>query len=148
MITDHRHLISSLITSAITFIKAGIYINPSRASPSSVKMSTPDAKYTTTYALHAGSTTNFGYAIFTSVILVTSSNIQEVSPDVQFRSISGTLCTQEWERLCPFFCMVFRQQQLHARVYEDAISFSTRARPKDPYPSSESYYNFRLLFYF
>jgi hypothetical protein len=48
--------------------------------------------------------------------------------DSQFRSITGTLCTLEWERFCAFFPMVFRKPNLYARIYEDAISFSTKAK--------------------
>src|SRR5262249_4345469 len=35
------------------------------------------------------------------------------------------------QRFCAFFCMVFKEQELRAQIYQDAISFSTRARPKD-----------------
>lgn len=80
------------------------------------------------YALRANSLTNFGYCVFTSVILVNASNLLDLEPEGQFRSISGTLCVQEWERFCAFFPTIFREDALFARIYEDAISFSTRAK--------------------
>lgn len=80
------------------------------------------------YALRVNSLTNFGYCVFTSVILVNTSNLLDLEPEGQFRSISGTLCVQEWERFCAFFPTIFREDALFARIYEDAISFSTRAK--------------------
>jgi hypothetical protein len=121
-----------IIIDAITFIRAGMFINPSRAAPSSVKQSTiSDPNRSTTYALQANAIHNYQYAVFTSVLAVTSSNILDLDTPGMFRQIIGTLCTQEWERFCAFFCMVFKEQELHAQIYEDAISISTRARPKD-----------------
>ena len=131
----HIYLIclGRIIVDAITFIRSGIFVNPSRASPSSVKpqSSSSDSNRSTTYAIQANAFNNFNYAVFTSVLAVTSSNILDLEPQGMFRQITGTLCTQEWERFCAFFCMVFKEQELHAQIYEDAISISTRAKPKD-----------------
>jgi hypothetical protein len=109
-----------------------MFVNPSRASPACVKMqSLSDTNRSTIYALQANAMNNFQYAVFTSVLAVTSSNLLDPDPQGAFRDISGTLCTQEWERFCAFFCMVFKEQELYAQIYNDAISISTRARPKD-----------------
>jgi len=73
---------NSIIINAITFTRAGMSINPSRASPASVKMqSLSDTNRSTIYALQANANNNFQYAIFTSVIAVTSSNL--LNPDSQ-----------------------------------------------------------------
>jgi hypothetical protein len=45
-----------------------------------------------------------------------------------FRSISGLLCSQEWERLCAFFCTVFKETTLGAPINDDALSFTTRQK--------------------
>jgi hypothetical protein len=126
-------IINSVIIKAITFMKAGIFVNPSRAAPSIVKMSTSssDSVRNTKYAIQATASHNFLYTIFTSVLAVNSSNLLDSEPQGMFRQITGTLCTQEWERFCAFFCMVFKAKELHAQIYEDAITISTRARPKD-----------------
>jgi hypothetical protein len=113
----------------ITFKSCGRYINPSRAAPHSVKTAAvPESKVASRYAVLANSTTNNSYAIFTSVIIVSSANL--VFPLSPFKSVSGLLCCQEWERFTAFFCQVFRQKTLTAQINEDAISFTTRMRPK------------------
>jgi hypothetical protein len=114
------------------FARAGPYVNPSRAALSCVKPAlSSDANRGTTYAIQASSINNFGYAVFTSVIAVCSSNLLDAEPQGIFRQITGILCTQEWEHFCAFFCMVFKVKELYAQIYEDAITISTRAKPKD-----------------
>jgi hypothetical protein len=126
-VQNHR-----VIIKAMTFGKAGPYVNPSRAAPSSVKpAASTDATRGTTYAIQANAINNFSYAVFTSVMAVCSSNLLDTDPQGIFRQITGTLCTQEWERFCAFFCMVFKVEELYAQIYEDAISISTRAKPRD-----------------
>jgi hypothetical protein len=113
-------------------MRAGIFVNPSRAAPVFVKSApSSDSARSTRYAIQANASHNFLYTIFTSVLAVNSSNLHERDPQGMFRQITGTLCTQEWERFCAFFCMVFKAKELHAQIYEDAISISTRAKPKD-----------------
>jgi hypothetical protein len=121
----------SLVIQAITFSRAGIFFNPSRAAPHHVKPATTMEDSRSNYALLGNATKNFQYAVFTSVIAVTQSNLHDSEPSGMFRQVSGTLCTLEWERLCAFFCMVFKEKELHAQIYEDALTFSTRARPRD-----------------
>jgi hypothetical protein len=116
----------------ITFKNYGMFINPSRAAPASVKMAASEySRSNVSYALLAGSQNSFGYAVFTSVIAIANSNIHDDNPTSTFRQISGTLCTQEWQRFCAFFCMVFKEKELHAQIYDDAITFSTRAKPNN-----------------
>jgi hypothetical protein len=126
------NIFNRIIIKAITFTRGGIFVNPSRAAPSIVKSaSSSDSARSTRYAIQANASHNFLYTIFTSVLAVNSSNLLEHDSQAMFRQITGTLCTQEWERFCAFFCMVFKARELHAQIYEDAISISTRAKPKD-----------------
>jgi hypothetical protein len=119
------------IIKAITFGRSGIFVNPSRAAPYHVKPAAGAEDQRSCYALIGNATNNFQYAVFTSVIAVGQTNLHDADPSSMFRQVSGTLCTLEWERLCAFFCMVFKEPALHAQIYEDALAFSSRARPKE-----------------
>src|SRR4051794_1987270 len=111
----------------ITFARKGVYVNPSRAPPRVVKPSVPsDTQRSTSYTLQANMVPNYQYSVFTSVFAITSSNFNVNDPPSQFRQLSGTMCCQEWERFCAFFCMVYKVDELHAQIYDDAISVSTR----------------------
>jgi hypothetical protein len=123
----------STIVDAITFTSAGIFVNPSRASPYRVKPQPPalDAQRSATYALTVNAVQTYQYAVFTSVVVVTRADLTDRNTSSMFRQINGVLCQQEWERFCAFFCMVFGERELRAQIYEDAVTFSTRARPKE-----------------
>ena len=41
------------------------------------------------------------------------------------------MCTQEWERFCAFFCMVFKVPELRAQIFDGSVMLSTRAKQKD-----------------
>jgi hypothetical protein len=135
-----------LIADVITFAKAGIYVNPSRAAPSVVKPATTDSNRSSVYAVLANGKGNNAYALFTSVLVVTSSNLASPDPSSTFRQLSGLLCTQEWERFCAFFCAIFNEQELCAQIYEDSISISTRAKPKSNNPGKHFLHSFPLWY--
>jgi hypothetical protein len=122
--------ISSTIIDIITFERSGMFINPSRADPISVKMS-PTGPTGSIYALRGNAQVNYLYAVFTSVLLITASNLGGDADTAAFHGVSGLLCSQEWERFCAFFCTVFKETQLAAQIRENAISITTRAKPKD-----------------
>ena len=58
-------------------------------------------------------------------------DILDHDTSAMFRQVNGVLCRQEWERFCSFFCMVFGEKELRAQIYEDAVAFSTRAKPRE-----------------
>jgi len=118
---------------AITFTSVGVFINPSRSSPYSVKPQTSvsDSQRSATYALTLNATQSFQYAVFTSVVAVMKADILDHDTSAMFRQVNGVLCRQEWERFCSFFCMVFGEKELRAQIYEDAVAFSTRAKPRE-----------------
>ena len=120
----------SILIKALTFARSGIHVNPSRAAPHTVKPAPSSDNQRSIYTVLGNTTTNYQYAVFTSVLAVTTSNLHLDEPQSLFRQLAGTMCTQEWERFCAFFCMVYREQELNAQIYEDAISISTRAKPK------------------
>jgi hypothetical protein len=99
-----------------------------------------------TYALLADATNNYSYAVFTSVMAIDSSNLQDLDTLSPFHQVSGVLCTQEWERFCAFFCEVFDVRELRAQIYEDNISITTRSRPKEGTSPSGKIYLFIRLF--
>jgi len=90
----------------------------------------PGSKTASRFAIQANATTNNDYTIFTSVIIVSTANL--VFPMSLFKTISGLLCCQEWERFTAFFCQVFKQKTLYAPINEDSISFTTRMKLKAP----------------
>jgi hypothetical protein len=125
------NIIVSYLVKIITFGNGGRnYVNPSRAAPGLVKVdNSPYAKTThQKYALMYSSTTSFGFALFTSVIVVSSYNLDTRNVNSQW--VSGTLCTQELERMMAFFCSVFGQTELGYLSNGDGFTFSTRARSK------------------
>lgn len=125
----NRHVREAIVSS-----RMGRFLNPSRICPSRVAVQRPlsdGGQRTALYAIAANSSNRNDYALFTSVIVCVSSNLHEPDPPSPFHYISGRLCKQEWERFCAFFCAVFKEPELRAQVYENAISFSTRARPRD-----------------
>ena len=83
------------------------------------------------YAVIASASVSRQYAVFTSVIVVSGANLVSPPTTTFAKNISGLLCSQEWERFCAFFCMVFKHKELGAQVNEDSISFTTRMKPKD-----------------
>lgn len=111
----------SFIISVITFARAGIYLNPSRVAPSTVRQGG-------SYALLANTTGNYDYAVFTSVLIATACNFY--SSEGTFRQIQGLLCTLEFERMGAFFCAVFQETELYAQIYEDSVAFTTRPKAK------------------
>jgi hypothetical protein len=121
---------SSAIIEAVTFGNLGMFINPSRAAPISVKMGTPGPTGSI-YALRANAQLNHVYAVFTSVLLISGSSLGVDSDLATFRGVSGLLCSQEWERFSAFFCMVFKERELAAQIRDNAISITTRAKPRD-----------------
>jgi hypothetical protein len=123
--------LSSVHIDAITFVSSARFVNPSRAVPAVVKPAVGDSQNATKYVVHANAVSNYQFSVFTSVLAVTSSNLLDPAPNGLFRQIRGIMCIQEWERFCAFFCMVFRERELHAQIYEDSISISTRAKSKD-----------------
>jgi hypothetical protein len=104
-----------------------MFVNPSRAAPSAVRLSSDSQRFGN-YALLANSTSNYAYATFTSVLAVTSCNFDS-SSDI-FRQICGLLCTQEYERFGAFFPAVFNEPDLYAQIYRDIVSITTRAKAK------------------
>ena len=96
-----------------------------------VKPATTDTPNAPRYILPAGSLSNYQFTVFTSVLAVTFSNLHDTEPNSPFRQIRGYMHVQEWERFCAFFCMVFKETELQAQIYEDAISIGTRAKAKD-----------------
>jgi hypothetical protein len=94
-------------------------------------MGTPTQR-TTTYAIQANAQYNHLYSVFTSVLFITSAELSmDAESSSPFRGVQGILCTQEWQRFCAFFCMIFKQPQLSAQIYENAIAITTRAKFKD-----------------
>jgi hypothetical protein len=65
------------------------------------------------------------------LIPITWSNLGVDADTTAFRGVSGMVCSQEWERFCAFFCTVFKERVLGAQIKENAISITTRAKPKD-----------------
>lgn len=114
----------------MTFARAGIYVNPSRAAPSAVKQSSDSPRFGN-YALLANANSNYSYAFFTSVVAVTSCNFYATTSDSPFRQICGLLGTLEYERFGAFFCAAFDETDLFAPIYDDAVSITTRAKPKE-----------------
>jgi len=107
-------------------------VNPSRAALSAVKLSLPaESQRQTVYVLRANAANNFSYAVFTSVLAITSSTLPPSVNLGNYQYVAGVLCTQEWERFCAFFCAVFKETELRAQIYEDAISITTRAKLKE-----------------
>jgi hypothetical protein len=86
---------------------------------------------TSTYAIHADGINNYSYAVFISIIVVSTSNLLDPDASGSLHSILGLFCQQEWECFCAFFCMVFKENELQAQIYKDAVSFSTRAKAKE-----------------
>jgi hypothetical protein len=106
-------------------------MNPSRASPTLVKTNpVSESARSVEYATQAVSYSFNPYVVFTSVLAVTGSNLS-TEPVGIFRQISGLMCTQEWERFCAFFCMVFKVPELRAQIFEGSVVISTRAKQKD-----------------
>jgi hypothetical protein len=125
------NFVPRLLFEAITFTRSGVFMNPSRASPHVVKTNpVSESARSVEYASQAGSYGFNPYIVFTSVLLVTSSNLTS-EPVGIFRQISGLMCTQEWERFCAFFCMVFKVPELRAQIFEGSVVISTRAKQKD-----------------
>jgi hypothetical protein len=95
-------------------------------------MSSPqDSQRTSSYAIMANATNNYSYAVFCSILGVVSSNLHRFDTLSPFRQVTGTLCSQEWECMGAFFCNTFKILELQAQIYENAISITTRSRPKD-----------------
>ena len=115
------------------FAKTSIFTNPSRASLYDVTPQPPtsETQQSTTYALTKNAVRAFQYAIFTSVIAVTKADLLDPNTSSMFRQVNGVLCKQEWERFYSFFCMVFGERELRAQIYEDTVTFSTCARPRE-----------------
>lgn len=129
-----------------------MFMNPSRASPNLVKINpVSESVRSVEYASQAGAYGFNPYIVFTSVLLVTSSNLTS-EPVGIFRQIGGLMCTQEWERFCAFFCMVFKVPELRAQILEGSVMISTRAKQRDKddgkYFVSYMHYNFFNLTYF
>ena len=110
-----------------------MFVNPSRAPPVCVKVgNSTDTQRSTAYAINANAQYSHIYTTFTSVLLITTANLSlNAESPSPYRGVNGLLCSQEWERFCAFFCMVFKQVDLAAQVYENAIAITTRAKPKD-----------------
>lgn len=113
----HRNAINCL-----QFSQTGRFVNPSRASPMStlVKRVGVDTK---NLRLYIGS----DFAICLTCICVTDSFLYRFPPTgLRQRQIRGIVHSQEWERLVGFFCMVFHEDELHAQVFKDALTFTTK----------------------
>src|SRR5277367_670417 len=124
-------------------------VNPSRAPSVCVKIAAPseaNRTTTTTYAIQANTQHNHLYSVFTSVLFITSADLSiDTDSSTPFRGVQGLLCTQEWERFCTFFCTIFKQPNLSAQIYENSISVTTRAKPKDSKRDTTStFYQFHL----
>jgi hypothetical protein len=84
----------------------------------------------------ANTTSNWAFAVFTSVLAVTSCNFY--SSDNVFHQICGLLGTQEFERFGAFFCAVFDEDELYAQIYENSVAITTRVKPKESKPGESN----------
>jgi hypothetical protein len=120
------------IANIMAFVSYNRYYNPSRAAPDLLKTTTvSESRSASNYAIPFNSSSSSYYAIFTSVVIMSSANLPIPPTEALSKNVSGILCTQEWERFCVFFCMIFKSNPLGANITEDAISFSTRLKPKE-----------------
>lgn len=133
LLYDHLllNIIISYLVNIITFGNFGRnFVNPSRAAPGLVKVDNSNYAKTShqKYALMAASTTSFGFALFTSVIVVSGYNFDTSNLTSQW--VTGTLCTQELERLMAFFCSVFGQTDLGYLTNGVGFTFTTKGKSK------------------
>ena len=109
-------------TEAIQFVQCGRYINPSRVSPLYVnakRMAMKGSRFRLNVDTH--------FAICVTCICVTDSYLYRLpSAGIPQRQVRGIVHSQEWERLVAFFCMVFDEKDLHAQLFQDALTFSTK----------------------
>jgi hypothetical protein len=103
-----------------------------------VRAAIGDTQNAPRYVVPANALSNYQFTVFTSVLAITSSNLLDPEPTSMFRQIRGYMHTQEWERFCSFFCMVFGEEELHAQIYENTISVTTRAKAKESGVSSST----------
>jgi hypothetical protein len=100
---------ASLAVSALTFVRSGYVLNPSRCDPMMVNCRASDNQLT----LHNNPSS---IVMFASTVITKESHIVTGKKigNTRLKYIAGIFHAIEWERACLFMCMVFSTDKLSA----------------------------------